>query len=80
MDDNKISGMTNGPIGERAGRVTSDVEMRIRERFDETAGTTQETVVTLDEWLRDAIEAQPYRTAIVALGIGWLLGRLHKPL
>jgi hypothetical protein len=79
MDDNRISGMTNGLVGERAGRVTSDVEMRIRNRF-ETAGTAQETAVTLDEWLRIAIEAQPYRTAIVALGIGWLLGRLHRPL
>jgi hypothetical protein len=26
------------------------------------------------------IEAQPYTTALAALGIGWLLGRMHRPL
>jgi hypothetical protein len=25
-------------------------------------------------------ETQPYTTTIVALGIGWLLGRMHRPL
>lgn len=33
-----------------------------------------------DAWLRKAIETQPYATAAVALGIGWLLGRPHRPL
>jgi hypothetical protein len=40
----------------------------------------RQTVTTLDTWLRNAIETQPYTTAIVALGIGWLLGRMHRPL
>jgi hypothetical protein len=31
-------------------------------------------------WLRTTIETQPYTTAIAALGIGWLLGRMHRPL
>ena len=26
------------------------------------------------------IEAQPYTAAIVAMGLGWLLGRMHRPL
>jgi hypothetical protein len=36
--------------------------------------------VNFDKWLRTTIETQPYTTAIVALGIGWLLGRMHRPL
>jgi hypothetical protein len=36
--------------------------------------------VTVDRWLRHTIETQPYTSALVALGIGWLLGRLHRPL
>jgi hypothetical protein len=80
MDDNQMSPMTRGPVSEKAGRAGGDVEMRIRDRFDQTAGTAQETGVTLDEWLRTAIETQPYRAAIIALGIGWLFGRLHRPL
>jgi hypothetical protein len=30
--------------------------------------------------LRNAIETQPYTSALVALGIGLLLGRMHRPL
>jgi ElaB/YqjD/DUF883 family membrane-anchored ribosome-binding protein len=30
--------------------------------------------------LRDTIETQPYTAVFVALGIGWLLGRMHRPL
>ena len=29
--------------------------------------------------LRHSIETQPYTSAFVALGIGWLLGRMHRP-
>jgi hypothetical protein len=42
--------------------------------------TIGEHVNELDSWLRNAIETQPYTTAVVALGIGWLLGRMHRPL
>jgi hypothetical protein len=34
----------------------------------------------MDAWLRETIETQPYTSALIALGIGWLLGRLHRPL
>ena len=45
-----------------------------------TADAARQTATTLDSWLRNAIETQPYTTAVVALGIGWLLGRMHRPL
>jgi ElaB/YqjD/DUF883 family membrane-anchored ribosome-binding protein len=59
--------------------------------LNQAAGTTQDlygqgadkarqAVVTIDSMLRETIETQPYTTALVALGIGWLLGRLHRPL
>jgi hypothetical protein len=39
-----------------------------------------DTAATFDKWLRNTIETQPYTTAIVAIGIGWLVGRRHRPL
>ena len=36
-------------------------------------------VFLLATWFK-TIETRPYTTAIVALGIGWLLGRMHRPL
>jgi hypothetical protein len=29
--------------------------------------------------LRDTIESQPYTAVIVAFGLGWLWGRMHRP-
>jgi hypothetical protein len=30
--------------------------------------------------LRNTIETQPYTAVVVALALGWLLGRTHRPL
>jgi uncharacterized protein YjbJ (UPF0337 family) len=35
---------------------------------------------SFESTLRDAIESQPYTAVFVALGIGWLLGRMRRPL
>ena len=44
------------------------------------AGAVRDSAASLDKWLRHNIETQPYTTALVAVGIGWLLGRMHRPL
>jgi uncharacterized protein YjbJ (UPF0337 family) len=94
MDDNRIFGTTRnltGKLEEGIGRTTGDVRVQAQGQFDQAAGfaqdvygqaadTTRDTAVTLDQWLCTTIETQPYAAAMVALGIGWLLGRLHKPL
>jgi uncharacterized protein YjbJ (UPF0337 family) len=48
--------------------------------YGQTADVARDTAVTFDKWLRSRIETQPYTAAMVALGIGWLLGRMHRPL
>ena len=94
MDENRIEGSARnlgGKIQEGVGRVTGDAQSTIEGIVNQAAGTAQnlygqsadvarQTASTLDSWLRNAIETQPYTTAIVALGIGWLLGRMHRPL
>jgi hypothetical protein len=40
----------------------------------------REHAPNLDRGLRHTIETQPYTSALIALGIGWLLGRMHRPL
>jgi hypothetical protein len=45
----------------------------------QTADAARDTAANLDKRLRNTIETQPYAAAIVALGIGWLLGRMHRP-
>ena len=94
MDENRIAGSARnlgGKVEEGVGRATGDVRTEVEGRLDQAAGAAQdlygqtsdaarETAVTFDKWLRNTIETQPYTAAFVALGIGWLLGRMHRPL
>jgi uncharacterized protein YjbJ (UPF0337 family) len=94
MDENRISGTAKnfgGKIEESVGRVTGDAGTQITGALDQAAGTAQDlygqtadaardTAASLEKWLRQTIESQPYTAAVVALGIGWLLGRKHRPL
>lgn len=40
---------------------------------------TWQTPASLDDTVRRYIETKPYTTALIALGIGWLMGRSHHP-
>jgi uncharacterized protein YjbJ (UPF0337 family) len=94
MDEDRLYGTARnlgGKVEEGVGRTTGDVKTQLQGKLDQAAGTAQDlygqaadaardTAVNFDKWLRTTIETQPYTTAIVALGIGWLLGRMHRPL
>ena len=94
MDENRLEGTARnlgGKIEEQVGRATGDTKIRAEGLLNQAAGAAQDvygqtadvarqTATTLDAWLRNSIETQPYTTAVVALGIGWLLGRMHRPL
>jgi uncharacterized protein YjbJ (UPF0337 family) len=47
---------------------------------DDGMAAARKTASSLESTLRDTIETQPYTAVFVALGIGWLLGRMHRPL
>jgi uncharacterized protein YjbJ (UPF0337 family) len=93
MDENRIEGTVRdvtGRVQEGYGRATGDVGTQAEGIANRAAGAAQDlygqakdvasdSVTSLDSWLRKTIETQPYTTAIVAVGIGWLLGRLHRP-
>ena len=94
MDEDRLYGTARnlgGKVEEGVGRATGDVKTQLQGKLDQAAGAAQDlygqaadaardTAVSFDKWLRTTIETQPYTTAIVALGIGWLLGRMHRPL
>jgi uncharacterized protein YjbJ (UPF0337 family) len=94
MDENRVAGSARnlgGKVEEGVGRATGDVRTQVEGRINQAAGTAQDlygqtadaarqSAVTFDKWLRNAIETQPYTAAFAALGIGWLLGRMHRPL
>jgi uncharacterized protein YjbJ (UPF0337 family) len=94
MDENRFEGSARnlgGKIEEGVGRVAGDTKSTVDGLFNQAAGTAQnlygqaadvvrENARPVEAWLRNHIETQPYTTVVAALGIGWLLGRMHRPL
>ena len=64
----------------QAAGAAQDLYGQARDSAADAAGAARDTAATLEQWLRRTIETQPYTTAIIAVGIGWLLGRTHRPL
>lgn len=80
-----------GQVREGIGRLTEDARLCAEGLANQAAGTAQdlygqaadtarEQAANLDRWLRHTVETQPYTSALIALDIGWFLGRMHRPL
>jgi uncharacterized protein YjbJ (UPF0337 family) len=94
MDENRIEGTARnlgGKIEEGVGRATGDVKTQgkgmanqiagaAQDAYGQAADATRNEAAKLDQLVRNAIETQPYTSALVALGIGWLLGRMRRPM
>jgi hypothetical protein len=65
MDENRITGTARNIGG------------KVEEGFGRVTG---DTGTQADGVAKQVSGAQPYTTAMIAVGIGWLLGRMHRPL
>jgi uncharacterized protein YjbJ (UPF0337 family) len=57
-----------------------DSASQIAEAASDTVAAARDSASTFESALRNTIETQPYTAVFMALGIGWLLGRMHRPL
>jgi uncharacterized protein YjbJ (UPF0337 family) len=94
MDENRVEGTARnlgGKVQEGFGKVTGNARTQAeglanqavgaaQDLYGQAADTARETASSFEKALRRTIETQPYTSALVALGVGWLLGRLHRPL
>jgi uncharacterized protein YjbJ (UPF0337 family) len=94
MNEDSIAGTARnigGKVEEGVGRATRDIKEQVQGKLDQAAGTAhdlygqtaevaRDTAVTFEKGLRQTIETKPYAAVVVALGIGWLIGRTHRPL
>jgi uncharacterized protein YjbJ (UPF0337 family) len=94
MNEDRIVGTArniDGKVEEGVGRATGDLKEQVQGKLDQAAGAAQDlygqtadvardTAVTFEKWLRSSIETKPYAAVAVALGIGWLIGRMNRPL
>ena len=67
-------------IANKAAGAVQDLYGHARDTAADAAGAARDSTASLEKWLRHTIEMQPYTTALVAVGVGWLLGRMHRPL
>ena len=94
MDENRVESAArnfSGKAQEGVGRVTGNARTQAEglanqatgaahDLYGQAADTVREKASSFDKALRHTIETRPYTSALMALGIGWLLGRLHRPL
>jgi uncharacterized protein YjbJ (UPF0337 family) len=57
-----------------------DSASQIADAASDTMATARDSASTFESALRNTIETQPYTAVAVALGVGWLLGRMHRPM
>jgi hypothetical protein len=51
-----------------------------RDLHGQAVDSASRTAGSFERALRNTIEKQPYTAVAIALGLAWLLGRMHRPL
>jgi uncharacterized protein YjbJ (UPF0337 family) len=67
-------------IAKQVSGTAQDMYGQARDAASNMSDSARDTALSLEKLLRRTIETKPYTSAFVALGIGWLLGRMHRPL
>ena len=62
------------------------VEGSIQDLYGQAVDSAEDAIdavrqmpASVDDTIRHYIETNPYTTAVIALGVGWLIGRSHRP-
>jgi len=63
----------------QAGGVANEVSDAASQVADAATNAARKTANSFEKALRDTIENQPYTAVAIALGLGWLFGRTHRP-
>jgi len=71
-------------VAGEASDAAQDLYSQARDRASDLADTAndaaRQAAGSFERALRNTIETQPYTAVAIALGLGWLFGRMHRPL
>jgi uncharacterized protein YjbJ (UPF0337 family) len=67
-------------IVNQVGGAAQDLYGQARDTASDAVDAARDSASSFEKALRSAIENQPYTAVAVALGLGWLFGRMHRPL
>ena len=81
MDKNRWSEAFKNPHGQ-----TQQTEESVQNLYGQAKDAAGEAIhavgkmpASLEDTIRHYIQNSPYTTAAIALGLGWLIGRSHRP-
>jgi ElaB/YqjD/DUF883 family membrane-anchored ribosome-binding protein len=63
----------------QAGGVANEVSDAASQVADAATNAARKTASSFERALRDTVENQPYMALAIALALGWLFGRTHRP-
>ena len=79
-------GRTNGDAKSRDQGQAKQAEGGIQDLYGQAIDSAEDAIdavrqmpASVDDTIRHYIESNPYTTAAIALGLGWLIGRSHRP-
>ena len=79
-------GRATGDAKTRVQGQMREAEGSIQELYGQAVDSAEDAIDTvrqmpasLEHSIRHYIESNPYMTAAIALGLGWLVGRSHRP-
>jgi ElaB/YqjD/DUF883 family membrane-anchored ribosome-binding protein len=61
-------------------RAVGEAKRQASNVADAATVAAKKTAMSFETAAREIIESQPYTAVGIALAIGWLLGRLHRPI
>jgi ElaB/YqjD/DUF883 family membrane-anchored ribosome-binding protein len=71
---------TRGPTAQGFDRAVDEAKRQAGNLAGAASTATRETASSFEHAVRGIIENQPYTAVGIALAIGWLVGRMHRPL
>ena len=90
MEENHVTGSAKtmgGKVKEDFSRIARDAQAQIKGQGEQVQGAAEDrysqakdAATSFTDVVQRTIEEQPYTAVAVALAVGWLLGRTHRPL
>jgi uncharacterized protein YjbJ (UPF0337 family) len=90
MDEDRVTGTAKnlgGKVEEGLGRMTGSAQTQLKGQATQVAsaaenlyGQAKDTASSFTDIVQRTIEQQPYTALAIAVAVGWLLGRTHRPI
>jgi uncharacterized protein YjbJ (UPF0337 family) len=86
MDVTRTSGAAIGDAKTRVQGQMRQAEGSIQELYGQALDSSEDAIdavrqmpASVSNTIRHYVESNPYTTAAIVLGLGWLIGRSHRP-